>query len=385
MNVVILNTNSFGGNYEYSRCLARAYAANKQVADCKVLIPSNAAQQQNEIFKKILISDIPSTKLKFFKKIYFLIRSLINPFRVMMYLQKQPPSVVIFNDYEQITSFIWVPFFKRLKSKHTFLVILHDPDRDAYLPVKFLSVLTMKAVMSIMDMALYHEVLPDKPYYRKDIPRINIPHGLYEYAAYDEKLFSSLLSQKDGRRMMGIIGNIRDEKNYSLVIECLHDLPDAVLLIAGNSASSSVPIELYKEQIRKLNVQQQVIWIEKRLSDQEMQAVIQACDLVLLYYKHSFTSQSGLLNLIAPHKKKLIVSDSKSALTEVVRKFKLGTIVPINKKYFTDAVAHALLEEPADKSIRAWQSYLDYASWDNQVRIVIEKVNELNKLKSSIV
>ncbi|WP_291275032.1 glycosyltransferase [Flavobacterium sp.] len=385
MNVVILNTNSFGGNYEYSRCIAKAYSDNEHITDCKVLIPANATQQENACYKKILISDLPRYKNKLFRKFYFLFRSIINPFIVFSFLRKAPPSLVIVNDYEQISSMLWVPFFYLLKPKHTFVVLLHDPDRDAYLPVRFLSELTMKAVMSIMDMALYHEILPDKTYYKKEIPKINIPHGLYEHPEYDQALLNSLVSQKGERKMMGIIGNIRDEKNYSFIIDCLPDLPHVVLLIAGKPSSSSVVIETYKEQIKKLNVLHQVIWIEKHLSDDEMQAIIKACDLVLLYYKHSFTSQSGLLNLIAPHKKRFIVSDSKSALTNVVRKFALAEIIPVNKKEFIDSVSRALYADVSTDQLEAWEHYLEYASWHNHVRIVVEHVHELHKRKKRIV
>ena len=382
MNIIILNTNSFGGNYEYSRCLAEAYIANAAVEKCTVVIPSNAAQEENNIFKKILISDVSNVQLKLYKKIYFLFRSFLNPFRILAFLKKQPPSIVIFNDYEQITSFIWVPFFRRLKNKHSFIVILHDPDRDKYLPITSWSACTMKKVMSIMDMALYHEVLPDKPYYKTAIPKINVPHGLYEHSTVAYDLLNQLINKKSGRRIMGVIGNIRDEKNYSLLIDCLPDLPNVVLLIAGSASNSSVSIASYKTQIEKLQVQHQLIWIEKRLTDAEMQAIIEACDLIALYYKHSFTSQSGLLNLIAPHKKKLIVSDGQSALTKVVQQFNLGDVVPIDKKALIDAVTNTIFTDITEQQLHQWNSYLEYASWENHVRIVIENVNALKNHKT---
>jgi glycosyltransferase involved in cell wall biosynthesis len=383
MNIIILNTNSFGGNYEYSRCLAAAYAEHADVEKCTVVIPENAAQPETEIFKKILISDLPAINVTLFKKIYFLYRSLVNPFRVFRYLKNAPASAVVFNDYEQITALIWVPFIKKLKKKHTFLVILHDPDRDAYLPVKWLSEITMKKVMSIMDVALYHELLPDKVYYKKEIPKINIPHGLYTHSLFDQHLLNHLIHQKGEKKMMGVIGNIRDEKNYSFLIQCLPELPDVILLIAGSPSNSSVSIASYKEEIEKRNVQDRVIWIEKKLTDEEMQGIIQACDLMLLYYKYSFTSQSGLLNLIAPHKKKLIVSDGQSGLTKIVEQYKLGAVVPIDKKSFVQAVNQIVFTDMSAEQQFAWDRYLDYASWHNHTRIVIEQVQKMKKTFSA--
>ena len=383
MNIIILNTNSFGGNYEYSRCLAAAYNAHPSVEKCTVLIPVNAAQEENDIYIKILISDLLSLKNKFCKKIYFLYRSLINPFRVLSFLKKQPASIVIFNDYEQITSFIWVPFFKSLKKKHTFLVILHDPDRDAYLPVRKLSEVSMENVVSLMDAALYHELLPDKIYYKKDIPKVNVPHGVYSHTAFDSQLMKRLMHLKGDKKIMSVIGNIREEKNYSLLIQSLTELPDMILLIAGNPSNSSVSTTFYKEQSEKHQVQERVIWIEKRLTDDEMQSIIQASDLILLYYKHSFRSQSGLLNLIAPHKKKLIVSDGPSALTKIVQYYTLGNVVPLDIASFVGAINNIFFSDMQNEQILSWNRYLEYASWNNHVRIVIELVGKLKTYTSS--
>lgn len=381
MNIVILNTNSFGGNYEYSRCLAEAYLANERVSDCKVLIPVNATQHENTCYKKVLISDDSGYKNKILRQFYFLFRSIVNPFKTYRFLKEAPASVVIVNDYEQISSILWAPFFKLLKNKHTFIVILHDPDRDAYLPIKLFSEISMKKVMSIMDLALYHELLPDKIYYRDDIPKLSIPHGLYTYPDYDQELLDQLIQQKATCKMMGAIGNIREEKNYTLLIESLAHLPNVILLIAGSPSNSSVSIASYKKQIELLNVQDRVIWIEKRLTDEELQATILACDLMLLYYKPSFTSQSGLLNIIAPHKKKLIVSNGSSALTQIVQEFNIGEVVPLDKDSFVSAVNKTISTDMSSELQLSWAHYLDYASWTNHVRIVTDYVagNQKNK------
>jgi glycosyltransferase involved in cell wall biosynthesis len=381
MNIVILNTNSFGGNYEYSRCLAEAYSASEFVLDCKVLIPANALQTENECFKKVLISDDSGYSNKILRKFYFLFRSIVNPFKTYQFLKRAPASVVVVNDFEQISSILWVPFFRLLKYKHTFIVILHDPNRDAYLPIKLFSEMSMNRVMSIMDLALYHEILPDKIYYKNDIPKMSVPHGLYTFEAFDQELFDRLIHQKGNYKMMGAIGNIRDEKNYSLLIDSLPYLPNVVLLIAGSTSSSAVSIASYKKQIEELNVRDQVIWVEKRLTDAEIQAAIRACDLMLLYYKYSFTSQSGLLNLIAPHKKKLIVSDGVSGLTKIVNRFNLGEVVSIEKNAFVDAVNKTILAEDSMQQQSSWDRYLDYASWNNHVRVVIEHIHALEHKK----
>lgn len=381
MNIILLNTNSFGGNYEYSRFLLKAYLAHKEVRACTVVIPVNAVQEEDQYFKKILISDIYKTNVNLFKKLYFLFRSIVNPFRVYAYLKKQEPSVVIFNDYEQITSFLWAPFFRRLKTKHSFVVILHDPDRDQYLPFKALSVYTMKCVMRIMDVAVYHEVLPDKPYYKMNIVKQSVPHGIYTHVDYDSTLLEHILNQKGMDTLLGILGNIRDEKNYTLIIKCLPRLPGVKLLIAGDIANSAVSLIAYKSLIEQLNLQDRVIWVQKRLTDAEFQSAIRVCDGILLYYKKSFTSQSGILNLIAPHKKKVFVSDHPSGLKEIVRTFNIGTIVPEGESYFVSAIQASFMKNSEEQAFD-WNVYIDYASWDNHVRIVLAVMKEVHLKKT---
>jgi glycosyltransferase involved in cell wall biosynthesis len=375
MNIVILNTNSFGGNYEYSRCLAKAYLVNKDVESCLVLIPENAAQEEDHLFKKVLISDHSPIKNKLFKKLYFLFRSVLNPIRTYQYLKKVPSSLVIFNDFEQISSFIWVPLFRKLKNKHHFTVILHDPDRDEYVPIKALSIYTMKRVMSIMNSALYHEVLPDREYYNRDIPKIKIPHGIYFHESFDKECLARLQSQKGDNFLIGILGNIREEKNYELVIDALTQVKKVKLLIAGNASSSKVSIEKYKQQINRLELEDRVIWLQKFMSDDEFQAAIKSCDVVLLYYKSTFTSQSGVLNLIAPHKKWIIVSDVPSALRETVKTFGLGSIVPLSLAALVSELNMMGKEERAGYE-KAWMNYMNYASWDNHVQIVLDALKQ---------
>ncbi|WP_018343054.1 glycosyltransferase [Cytophaga aurantiaca] len=384
MRIIVLNTNSFGGNYEYSRCIANEYIKHKDVSSCVVLVPENASNKEDEIFKKVLISDVLKIKSVLLRKGYFIYRSIINPLKVYRYLKNQPASVVLFNDYEQITSIFWTPLFKGLKKKHVFAVILHDPDRDNYLPFKWLSEYTMHKVMRIMDIAFYHKYLPDKKYYAFNIPKIDIPHGLYIHETFDHELHNLLVQKKGSSQLMGVIGNIRDEKNYTLLIDSLLDLPQMILVIAGNPSNSDVSIDVYKKQIEQLGLEDQVIWIEKRLSDDEIQSVIIACDLILLYYKHSFTSQSGILNLIAPHKKKLIVSDGTSALTRTVEKFKIGEVVPMNKEAFVGSVLNVLDLNNKDAHIAMWDEYLEYASWKSNVDTVLKHVNSLSDKNDTV-
>ena len=130
---------------------------------------------------------------RLYSRSYFLFRSIINPIIFFLYLVNHRGNVV-FNDFDQSTSFLWVPLVKLVKRKRIFSVVLHDPDRNGYFKSLSLSVKTMQKVMSVMDIAFYHEVLPDRPYYRKESKTsyIAVPHGLYDDSspyAFDKSVF----------------------------------------------------------------------------------------------------------------------------------------------------------------------------------------------------
>lgn len=370
MHLVIYNPSSFGGNYDYSLQIAHAYCQHSSVKTCKVLYPSNAPLATSKSVDKCLLVDVASTSHTWLKKCYFLYRSVVNPLILFRFLWKQVPSQVIFNDYEQLTSFIWVPLFNIFLTRHRFSVILHDPDRDAYLPWKWLSTATMQAVMWIMAHGFYHERLPNRPYYRSTKTMFhNIPHGIYPAAPADPEMLSFLEKQTGGRRVISIIGNIRQEKNYELVIEALQGREDC-LLVAGKASNSSVAVERYQAQAKSADIHS--VWIIRYLTDAELSAVIQHSDVILLYYAQTFTSQSGVLNLIAPFKKQVIVADTPSALAEITRKFGLGKIVPADN---VEALRESLNNDIED-SDKGWEQYLVYASWEKNAHRVIEVLHQ---------
>lgn len=376
MRIVIYNINSFGGNYEYSKELFNAYQHNAEVTDVALLMPRNSAANGKGIYP-ILVEDKSKFKNKIIRKLDYIYKGITNPFRLYKFLKNRDQSFVIFNDYDQTTSVIWVPLLKLLKKKHKFGVILHDPDRDKFLPRKWMSELTMDKVMSLMDIAFHHGFLPEKAYYRYNIPKVTVPHGLYPTIPINKAFFEDVKSRQKLPYILGLIGNIRDEKNYEFIINALPHLPNCNLLVAGGVANSKVPVNDYKKLIADLNLQDKVIWIERYLDDDELNAAIDVSDVVLLYYKTSFTSQSGILNNIAPYSKKLLATDTPSALKEVVKKYKLGVLVPPNNQSAFIAAVNELTA--ADKSTydKGWAAYAQDATWEKHAAIGVDNFKKL--------
>lgn len=367
INIVIYESSSFGGCYEYAKYLFSAY---RQRFPTVMLLPRGAAYQGEGVERK-LVNDQPNTKNTLLRKGSFLYRNVMDPLLLFFFLLFRKKSLVILNDFEQLTAPLWVPLFRLCLSHHEFGVLLHDPDRDNYPPSKGYSIFCMKLMMGLMDYGYYHGYLPDKPYYRPNKTRfINVPHGLYPVSDRDEGLYEALMKEKNEKKYAAILGNIRHEKNYDLAIRALKKFPGLQLIIAGSPSSSEVQVSDFKQLADKEGVGKQVTWIIRFLSDEEMSTIISVSDVILLNYSHTFTSQSGIINLIAPYKKPFIYSETASSLTYTAKKFKLGIgVKPDDVESFEKGMQQFF---DGKKGIEGYEQYLQYASWDNHVGIVMQ-------------
>lgn len=374
MRVVIYESSSRGGCYEYSLYLLKHYSKHPTVDKCELIIPKGSSSNGVHL----LLNDRRHFKFALFSRLYFLIRSLVNPIRLFIYLIKKEKSLVILNDFEQITSWLWGPLFTFLRKKHLIAIFLHDPDRDHYTSWKWFSRFSMRMVMCVPHLALFHEFLPDKSYYKKNACHyLSVPHGLYTSSTPDMKFFEYYVDKS--KFTFVIPGNIRREKNYHLCIDALKYVENARLIIAGNPASSQVNIQELQQRAEEQGVNERVIFILRYLSNEEMSALIQLADAALIYYSASFTSQSGIFNLVAPHRLKILASDLQNPMTLLTKRFNLGICVaPDNLNSLINGMADIL---KSDKLQADWNGYYSYASWQHQVNLVLEYAKSKNIIR----
>ena len=376
MRVIIYESSSFGGCYAYSRALLAAYQQHPDVRSATLLLPAGSPGGAGVL--PILVNDRPRVTSPAARRAYFVYRQFENMRRLWTFLRRQPAAFVLFNDFEQLTAPLWAPLYRRTLRRHHFGVFLHDPDRDAYPPSPAASARSMRALLSVIDLALAHEYRPDKSYYQPNgrTRYLEVPHGLYPKPPPDKPLVTWLRAQRPpGTHYVTIPGNIRPEKNYAVALHALTRVPDACLLVAGAPASSEVSTVSYRALAEALHVADRVVWAERFLTEAELAAVVAESEVILLNYARSFTSQSGVLNVVAPYRKKLIVSDGTSALARTVRRFDLGPLTDPDAPEVLAAALRAVLhgEPPA-----GWDHYLAYASWDRQVSIVVDALRDLN-------
>lgn len=367
MRVILYESSSKGGCYEYAHYLQRAFL--RQHTEVVLLVPANSKTNPLSIHSAvrlpILLSDT-SPANKWMAKLAFLYRQFVNPIRFLIYLSRQPASIVIWNDFEQLTAPVWTPLLRMIAAKHAHTIVLHDPDRDNYPPFKWYSEWCMSSIMRVMQTGYYHGHLPDKKYYsNSDTRYVSIVHGVYEKHPADADMYNTLMEEKGSDQFISILGNIREEKNYRIVIESLKQLSGVKLLIAGAPANSSVNIEELKVWAQNCGVAHKICWQIKFLTDEELAACIQASDIIMLYYQKQFTSQSGILNLIAPYRKKFVYSDVESGLAKVSRKYEIG--FPCKPDSTLDLVQciQKISSEVNSHSTSYWDTYLKQADWSS--------------------
>lgn len=332
----------------------------------RLLLPANATFRP-PYAHPILNADVSSTRNKWAKKGHFLWRIFINPIRLMFWLMRQTPSWVVLNDFEQTTAPIWVPLYKIFLRKHRFCVVLHDPDRDAYPPSLAYSVFCMKLIMWVCKTGFYHENLPEKPYYanNKRTKYVSIPHGIYMSQGFDAMFYAKLVQWKTKDfKIISLIGNIRIEKNLHLLIEALVHQPNLKLLVTGREANQNVDIRKFQLQAKQMGVSERIFWHQAYMSQQEMASVIMASDGVMLYYSKTFTSQSGVLNAIAPFKKRVLVSSGESGLAKIVARYQMGVLAEPDDINALVKGLKELFSQPNSDFEKGWDNYLGYASWD---------------------
>src|SRR5690606_41783626 len=133
--------------------------------------------------------------------------------------------------------------------------------------------------------------------------------------------------------------------------------------IAAAPANSTVSTEIFKRRAENLCISDRILWIERFLSDEEMASVIKEADLIVLYYKKTFASQSGILNMVAPFEKQVLISDTASAMAETAKKYDIGVIVAPDD---LDSLVRGVLFSEK-KMVSGWKHYKEYASWERHV------------------
>lgn len=329
-----------GGN---SLFVSHVYEALKQEFDVKIfnyslLYPSLLFPGKTQFDESsTIIKKAPSERI---------VNSIspISWFKVANRIIKENPDLIVFD--------WWHPFFalchftiselikKKFRNKILFIIENFISHEENFID-RFLTSLGLRNASAFLALSNIVE---------KELSKINKARKIYksELPIYDcykteqnistDKLIKELgFSEQD--KVLLFFGYVRKYKGLDLLIESFpkikSHLPDAKLLIVGEFYDSP---DIYLELIRKLNIQKDVVVVNKFVANEEVAKYYTICDLVVLPYRSA--TQSGILNVAYAFNKPVLVTDV-GGLAEFVINKKTGLIVKPNSP---DEIAKAVVE-----------------------------------------
>ena len=282
------------------------------------------------------------------------------------------PDLVLLDSYSEYLSPLWIDPHILLSRFFCFRygANLHDPVRSHRIGPAWWHRLSVWLAFEPLDFVLVHQ-LPAPGVVPNRVRIVEVPHGPYELAMTPG-------SREEIRKQWGIpsgaevflsFGFVRDGKNLDLVIEALKSVPEAWLVVAGSVASSKDrTFSWYRDHASRLGVSDRCLFYEGFIPEEEAGRFFAGADHLLLCYSSDFHSQSGVLNMAVHARKTVVASGAASAMTDTVRKFRLGVVIDTGSSSAIVQGMKSLLETPPAP---LWDDYEQESSWEvNAARLL---------------
>ena len=188
---------------------------------------------------------------------------------------------------------------------------LHDPVRNYQLGPRWWHRLSVRLAYLPLDFVLVHDALPEPSPIPPSVRAVQVPVGVYEVrrGSGSREEWRMRHGVNPTQEMFLAFGHVRDGKNLNLVIEALAGQPDAVFVMAGSVQSAADRgFSHYKNVAASAGVEDRCRFIEGFVPDEEVAALFDAADFIVLTYSSQFLSQSGVLNVAAPCHKPVLAS-----------------------------------------------------------------------------
>ena len=303
----------------------------------------------------------------------------VNPFnwiRTSYRIKKQKPDILIFK--------YWLPFMApcfgtiaRLvkRNRHTRVITIFDnviPHEkrpgDRLLTKYFTSAIDGAIAMSA-------SVLNDLSEFRKDIPSKLNPHPVFDNFGPSVERETALgsLGLDPAYRYLLFFGFIRKYKGLDLLIDAFADKSHRdkrlKLIIAGEFYEDDAP---YREQVKKYNLENEIVFFDRFINDNEVAAFFCSADLIVQPYRSA--TQSGVTQIAYHFEKPMLVTDV-GGLREIVPDKKCGYVVEPDPKAISEAISDYYLNARKDSFIKSVIAEKAKYSWKQMVTSLTEVYN----------
>ncbi len=167
-------------------------------------------------------------------------------------------------------------------------------------------------------------------------------------------------------------GLVRPYKGVHILIDALKKVIGSIdvhLLIVGEFYDD---VSTYLEQVERLNLRQQITFVDQYVPNEEVGWYFQQADVVVLPYLHA--TQSGVIP-IAYHFRKPVIATNVGGLPDVVFEGETGFLVePVNPKLLADKIIEFAETHEQSDFKQGIEKHLELFSWEHLVRTIEELI-----------
>lgn len=231
--------------------------------------------------------------------------------------------------------------------------------------------------------AMSESVLSDLDTFDKQKPRRLGPHPIYDH-------YGDITSREEALKVLGLdpnfnyllfFGLIRDYKGLDLVIEALSDKrlqnKRIRLIVAGEFYSNE---KSYRELVQTLQLEDDIIFIDRYIPNNEVANYFNASDMVVQPYKSA--TQSGVTQ-VAYHFCKPMLVTNVGGLPEIVAHHKAGYVCEPEPISISEAILDFYNEKRKSNIEEFVKKEKDRFAWHHFTKLFYELKTETDDKKHS--
>jgi len=298
----------------------------------------------------------------------------LNWLNLGLRIRREKPDILIFK--------YWLPFMAPCfgtiawlarKNKHTRVIAIFDnviPHEKRVGDRLFTKYFTSAIDGAI---AMSASVLDDLSQFRKDVPARLNPHPVFDNfgASVGREMALGSLGLNPTYSYLLFFGFIRKYKGLDLLIEAFADErlrnKKLKLIIAGEFYEDDTP---YREQVKKYSLENDVIFFDRFINDNEVAAFFSSADLIVQPYRSA--TQSGVTQIAYHFEKPMLVTDV-GGLREIVPDHKCGYVVDPDPSAIFNAISDYFVNNRKEAFTKNVTEEKAKYSW-NQMTASITKV-----------